>query len=168
LLPGKNGLPRFVGKTTKVLSSDGQGIGTRQIFSVFGNENIQVTSRRGKGTIWKIYLPKRPKGEDQYFRNIQLRYHEFTELTEQPSRIDTPEREMLGPFIWRLRKMEVFLWDLVMQFSKYHNIREIFRTLLSYRKGFIAEEEFQKYVEELKTDYFPIKTWLCEIARQVR
>jgi GNAT superfamily N-acetyltransferase len=178
LHPGKDGLPRFVGKTTKTLSSDGQtsligkeygqGIGTRQIFAVFGKENIQVTSRKGKGTIWKIYLPKRPKGEDQFFHNIQLRYHEFTELTEQPSRIDAPEREMLGPFIWRLRKMEIFLWDLVMQFSKYHNIREIFRTLLSYRKGFMAEEEFQKYVEELKIDYLSIKTWLCEIARQVR
>jgi GNAT superfamily N-acetyltransferase len=207
LTPGEDGLPRFVGRTTKGKSSPvpvtepvtfpkkgsevlgtpsagksgesiksgefgkpspGQGIGTRQIFAVFGKENIRVESRLGKGTRWKIRLPKKPPGDATFLKEFELRYREFTELTEQLDREPVTSRKVLGPFIWRHRKMEVFLWDLILHFSRYHNIREIFRTFLSFQQGYLTEEGLREYVEGLRADRLEFRQWLFDIAVRVR
>lgn len=167
----EDGLPKFVGRTTKDLqgnTSPGQGIGTRQIFAVFGKENIRVESRLGKGTRWKIRLPKKPLRDTTFLKEYELRYREFTELTEQLDRELVPSRRVLGPFIWRLRKMEVFLWDLILHFSRYHNIREIFRTFLSFQQGYMMQEGLREYVEGLRADHPEFRQWLFEIAVRVR
>ncbi|GAB4368731.1 MAG: hypothetical protein Kow009_05480 [Spirochaetales bacterium] len=198
----EDGLPRFVGQTTKngpsphptdangsngnetngkegggsgdTLPGDpdhpprGQGIGTRQIFAVFGKENIRVESRMGQGTRWEIRLPKKPAGDVSYLKEYELRYREFTELTEQTDPNAVPTRSMMGSFIWRLRKMEVFLWDLILQFSRYHNIREIFRTFLSFQNGYTMAEGLREYVESLRSDHPEFRTWLYGMAVQVR
>ena len=189
---GEDGLPRFVGRTTKgqppsasgplpqtpalqltypiqeERPSPGQGIGTRQIFAVFGKENIRVESRLGKGTRWKIRLPKKPAGDSSFLKEYELRYREFTELTEQLDQELVPSRRVLGPFIWRLRKMEVFLWDLILHFSRYHNIREIFRTFLSFQQGYMTGEGLREYVQALRSDHPEFAQWLFDIAVRVR
>lgn len=168
---GEDGLPKFVGRTTKDLqgnTSPGLGIGTRQIFAVFGKENIRVESHLGKGTRWKIRLPKKPPGDISFLKEYELRYREFTELTEQLDRELVPSRRVLGPFIWKLRKMEVFLWDLILHFSRYHNIREIFRTFLSFQQGYMMQEGLREYVEGLRADHPEFRQWLFEIAVRVR
>ena len=149
-------------------SSPGQGIGTRQIFAVFGKENIQVESWVGRGTRWKIRLPKKPPGDASFLKEYELRYREFTELTEQWDRNRVPDRSVLGPFIWRLRKMEVFLWDLILHFSRYHNIREIFRTFLSFQQGYMMAEGLREYVDALRADQPEFRAWLFDIALRVR
>ncbi|MCX7786115.1 MAG: GNAT family N-acetyltransferase [Spirochaetes bacterium] len=197
----EDGLPMFVGRTTKIRPtattsatsgsptddtgrsygfladleasaqrqpSQGQGIGTRQIFAVFGRENIRVESRVGKGTRWKIRLPKKPTGDSSFLQEYELRYREFTELTEQIDRETVPSRSVLGSFIWRLRKKEVFLWDLILHFSRYHNIREIFRTFLSFQQGYMMEEGLREYVDSLRTDHPEFRDWLVAIAVRVR
>ncbi len=194
----EDGLPMFVGRTTKTrtfpseprmpfgeskqsfgfhaghrtvspkLPSQGQGIGTRQIFAVFGKENIRVESRVGKGTRWRIRLPKKPKGDSSFLQEYELRYREFTELTEQLDRNAVPSRSVLGSFIWRLRKMEVFLWDLILHFSRYHNIREIFRTFLSFQQGYMVAEGLREYVDSLRTEHTEFRDWLFDMAVRVR
>ncbi len=64
--------------------------------------------------------------------------------------------------------MEVFLWDLILHFSRYHNIREIFRTFLSFQQGYMMAEGLREYVHALRSDHPEFRSWLLNIALRVR
>lgn len=162
----EDGLPRFVGITTKaggVGIQPGQGIGTRQIFAAFGSDNIDIKSAPGRGTVWTIRLTKRPPGDIRVLRSLEFRYREYRELMDPVLPEPPVDRIRMATFIWHLRKLEILSWDLIMQFAKYHNIREIYRLTLAYRFGF---KEFQVLVAEfarLRIDHPEIREWLLDV-----
>lgn len=73
-----SGLPRFVGQTTKGHRA-GEGFGTVQIYSTFGPENIEVSSRRNVGSEWKIRIRKPASDVDRWLLRLEGRYNEVCE-----------------------------------------------------------------------------------------
>jgi hypothetical protein len=63
--------------------------------------------------------------------------------------------------------MEIFLFDLILQFSKHHNIRNIYRNILAYLLGYIDEKEHQNTISEYKCDNSQLKTWLYAISVEI-
>lgn len=163
----EQGVPAFVGNTTKNRKK-GEGLGTIQIYSTFGPENITVESTEGEGTTWTIELHRPSKGVDKWFVRLERRYNEFKNLTEGHSlTTETPRTEVIT-YIWQLRKMEIFLFDLILRFSQYQNIRAIYRTALSFLMGGIGEKEIRKEIETYRIDHEQIKKWLLEILFDLR
>jgi GNAT superfamily N-acetyltransferase len=168
---GDDGLPRFLGRTTKEAvegRAAGQGIGTRQIFAVFGAENIEVKSVKGRGTTWCIKLRKRPPGDFKLLRTLEYRYRELHDFTENILPGEVLERSEVASLIWRLRKMEVFSWDLILQFAKYNNIRELYRTTLSYRFGTNDMESLKDGFNRCRIDYPEVRGWLTDILEMIK
>jgi GNAT superfamily N-acetyltransferase/anti-sigma regulatory factor (Ser/Thr protein kinase) len=167
LSPGPDGLPLFVGHTTKG-SRTGEGIGTRQIYACFGAENISVQSERGAFTRWTIRMPKKPPAESAALRNLEGRYLEFQQLVEYPVVAARDNRPVLGSFIWQTRKMEILSWDLIFLFSTYSNIREIYRATIAYRCGQIEIESLKEEIEACRVDEPRVRDWLLDIVRMIR
>ena len=162
-----NGIPAFVGRTTKARKK-GEGLGTVQIYGAFGPENITVTSRPNRGTTWKIRFRKPTSNIERWFVRLERRFHEFTRLTEvKTPQLTTPRRKIIA-FIWQTRKIEIFLFDLVLQFSANQNIRTIFRTILSFLMGDIDKRALGDHVDGLQVDRAQMKEWLLETTLMVR
>lgn len=167
LAKGPDMVPRFVGKTTKE-GKTGEGIGTRQIFSAFGPANIVVESRKGEFTRWTISLKKSSQKDGILLSEMKSRYVEFIKTTEKIGISESSSRTSVASFIWHLRQMEIFTHDLVLNFSRYNNVRDIYRNLLLYRYG---GKDFQFFKDEMKKcriDNAAIKSWLLGIARRIR
>ena len=161
------GLPHFVGHTTKG-NQTGEGIGTQQIYAAFGAENIEVTSILGQGTSWNIRFKMEHETVSSWYVQMNRRYNEFKDLWEVAAvGPDTPRREVVA-YIWQIRKIEIFLFDLISQFSRFHNIRDIFRTILSYLRGITGEAVLREEITSLKSDVNQYKTWLLDISREIR
>ncbi len=64
--------------------------------------------------------------------------------------------------------MEIFLFDLIMQFSKYHNIRMIYRTVLSFYADQITADRFRETVENYRSDNDKACEWLYEIVSEIK
>ena len=163
----EEGVPAFVGVTTKGKKS-GEGLGTRQIYSTFGPENIRIESIEGKGTEWHIRMEKVAGTLDKWYIQMDRRLNEFKQLWEEPARSENPDRTEYIASIWQLRKMEIFLFDLILKFSKFHNIRTIFRTVLSYLQNRITAEALEEEVSEYSCEYDIMKEWLMEISRAIQ
>jgi len=166
---GRDGLPRFVGSTTKERMA-GEGLGTVQIFSVFGPENIEVRSQYGRGTEWSVKLTKAPKGIDRWYTQLERRFNEFQDLLElhDIARGDEVSRNEVISYIWQLRKMELLLFDLIMQFSNDHNIRDIYRMILSYLMNRLTEEELHARISSLRCRKPRLRSWLFTMAKRIR
>ncbi len=163
----ERGVPKFVGQTSKGRAA-GEGLGTIQVYETFGPDNISVISQLGVGSVWTIGL-KRPKyGVEKWFTQLERRYHEFQDLIEmQHIDRDTARTEIIA-FIWQLRKMEIFMYDIINQFGKEYNIREIYRSMLAYLEGFMQEDEVEKLIASYRTDRPEFRTWLSGIIRMIR
>lgn len=160
------GLPAFVGKTTKKRLT-GEGLGTRQIFSTFGARNIYITSS-DQGTSWRIRCAVTSKGKEKWFLQMKRRYHEILDLWEDHTPSTTSNNADIITFIWQLRKMELFLFDVILQFSKNYNIRTIYRTVLAYLQGNLPEETFSTRVADYLCDDAVQKTWLLRITLEIK
>lgn len=163
----ENGLPLFVGFSTKTGSAAGEGEGTRQVYAAFGAENVEVTSVEGEATTWTISLKRSTTRNTALLDELSTRYVRMIKAT-QKSRL-TPEtsRKDITIFIWQLRQMEMFSYDLLYYFSRYNNIRDIFHTIMRYRFG---GESFTFLREELATcriDNPSIRSWLLGITRRI-
>ncbi len=163
----ERGYPLFVGKTTKGGSS-GEGVGTRQIYSTFGAENISVRSIYGKGTTWEILFTKCTAAPDKVFLKLERQFYEFQALWEGYSISPETTRNEVISYIWQLRKMEIFLFNLIMQFSKSHNVRTIYRNILAYYHNLIPESRIKEMIESYRPDYEVMKKWLFEIVREIK
>lgn len=167
LIKDDRGFPRFVGRTTKG-NKTGEGLGTQQIYSTFGAENIDVTSMIGQGTTWNIRFDKHSESVDTWFVRMNRRYNEFKDLWEVAMvGPKTPRREVVS-YIWQIRKIEIFLFDLILRFSRHHNIRDIYRTVLAYLQGGKSEDEFESEISALKSDIEKLKFWLFDISKEIR
>jgi hypothetical protein len=157
----------FVGKTTKK-GRPGEGIGTRQIFSTFGPANISVKSTQGKGTRWTVHLKKCTQKETVLLSDLKSRYIMFIKSTEKIGINEASNRTNVAAFIWQLRQMEIFSYDLIYYFSRYNNVRDIFRNILLYRYG---GKDFQFLKTELKKcriDNEVIKSWLLGTVKRIK
>ena len=162
----KDGLPAFVGKSTKSRRS-GEGLGSMQIFSTFGAENISIQSD-SRGTGWKIKFIQSNIQIDQRFIRMHRRFNEFKDLWEVFDLQKNLKRREVITYIWQLRKMEIFLFDLILMFSNHNNIRTIYRTVLSFIQGETGEKELNQFVYKLRTDQNFLQQWLFEIATDIR
>jgi len=162
----QDGLPLFVGKTTK--ASGGEGIGTQQIFSTFGPSNIQIESKEGEFTQWTIDFEEVQPGEDKRIRQLERLFHEFFDLLEERSLSKETNRTDAITYIWQLRKMELFMFDLIFQYSKYHNIRMIYRGILSFLQNGISEEDLDNRIDEYQIDQSKVSDWLKATVKEVK
>jgi GNAT superfamily N-acetyltransferase/two-component sensor histidine kinase len=167
LVKQDNGLPLFVGKTTKGINR-GEGLGTSQIFATFGAENIRVESVRGQGTSWRIEIDKFSLEQDKWFIQMERRYNEFKLLMDDLVVDEKTDRKTVITYIWQMRKMEIFLFDVIGQFSKYNNIRDIYRTFLSYRMDSIDRNKLITASQQWKNDYSIIRDWIISLADEIR
>ena len=163
----ENGLPLFVGKTTKSKEGGGEGVGTQQVFDAFGVDHVAVTSVEGESTSWSITLKKSTTRNTALLDELSTKYVRMIKAT-QKSRL-TPETSSkdITIFIWQLRQMEIFSYDLLYHFSRYNNIRDIFHSILRYRFG---GESFAFLKEELgrcRLDNNSIRSWLLGITRRI-
>ncbi len=162
----EQGFPRFVGYTTKGKRT-GEGIGTQQIYATFGAENIEVSSLLGQGTSWNIRFRMNQETVTAWYVQMNRRYNEFKDLWEVATVLpDTPRREIVA-YIWQIRKIEIFMFDLITQFSRYHNIRDIYRTILAYLQGFKTEANLKQEIGTLKCDVIQYRHWLIDISREI-
>ena len=161
------GIPKFVGRSTKDRRA-GEGLGTFQIYSAFGADHISVSSRSGRGTTWTIRFDKVPKGLDKGFIQLERRVHEFKGLLEQNMITAATKRTEVISYIWMLRKMELLLFDLILQFSKDHNIRVIYRTILAYKMGKSSKGELKREIATYRCQQPRIQSWVYDISRQLK
>ncbi|HAK47433.1 MAG TPA: histidine kinase [Spirochaeta sp.] len=160
------GLPLFVGKTTKSRLA-GEGLGTVQIYSAFGAENISIQSSP-TGTGWKIRFQQSHVQTDQRFVKMNRRFNEFKDLWEKFNLAQPLKRTENITYIWQLRKMEIFMFDLILMFSNYNNIRSIYRTILGYIENEGGNRKLKEFVYSLRSERDVLKEWLYEIVKDIK
>ncbi|NQT59307.1 MAG: GNAT family N-acetyltransferase [Bacteroidetes bacterium] len=168
LKPGADGIPSFVGKSTKGRRA-GEGLGSMQIYSAFGKENIDIKSSPGNGAVWTINFDRPPKGaSEKLYAQLERRFNEFQNLIEVNKISKHTPRNTVIAYIWQIRKMELFIFDLILQFSMDHNIRTIYRMILSYLRGNMNEDELNKEIESFRGDHTRIQQWLFKTACEMK
>lgn len=173
LVRGADGVPAFVGRSTKA-HRVGEGQGTRQIFATFGTENIEISSEKGRFTRWTVSLPRRSSQEESLLRPLEERYRGFKELSEFPDLSTERSRARVASFIWQTTSIEVLCWDLIIPFSRYNNIRELFRGILAYwhaegpSEAEASLEALRKELAGLRVDPPEVRDWLLDTAGMVK
>jgi two-component sensor histidine kinase/predicted GNAT family acetyltransferase len=167
LKTGDDMIPLFVGITTKQ-GKTGEGVGTRQIFSTFGPNNILVESKAGEFTRWTISLKKITRKDAVVLAGLESRYTGFIKSTEHIAITEKSPRMQVAAFIWQLREMEIFSYDLVYLFSRYNNVRDIYRSILLYRNDKKDLQYLKTELEKCRIDSEVIKSWLLGIVRRIK
>ncbi len=167
LVRNSEGLPAFVGRTTKKNKS-GSGIGTRQIFSTFGADNIFVDSEANEFTKFVIRLPKVKDTKNKQMLELRQKYSEFINTYSFVCIDAHSDEAAISAFIWQLRKMQIFMHDLVFQFSKYNNIRIIYRTLLSYIHGSLDLDALKIELLKFRVENRDFAVWILDIAEKIK
>ena len=168
---GPDNLPLFVGKTTKRGNDGvgaGEGVGTRQIFSTFGEKNITVESAGELHTQWNILLQKSNHRETSLLTKLESRYLAFMKATERIGITPQSSRTEIGAFIWQLREMEIFCYDLVYQFSRHNNVRDIYRDVLAFRYGGKDLNYLRTALRQCRVEYEAIRSWLLGIVSRIQ
>lgn len=166
LLPGEDKVPFFVGKTTKG-SMNGEGIGTRQTYSTFGADNIVVESSEGEFTRWTISLKTNIDKETVLLADLGTRYVRFINSTRKIGISRESSRTEVATFIWQLRQMELFSYDLLYHFSRYNNLRDIFQSVLMYRFGGKSFEFLKEDIRSCRIDNPQFGSWLLGMTRRI-
>lgn len=161
---GDDGLPGFVGKSTK---GHGEGIGTRQIYHTFGADRITVESGEGEFTRWAILLSRSTTRETALLAELFTRYARFLKSTQRIELDGTSSRLEISGFIWQLRQMEIFSYDLIYHFSRYNNVRDIFQDLLLYRCGKKSFESLKADLGKCRIESGSIRAWLLGITKRI-
>jgi len=163
LQAGADGRPQFVGITTKANMGEGQG--TRQIYAAFGTENISVHSEVGKGTRWIIRLPRAEHREESELQALETRLAEFKAISASDAPKVEADKAEIAAYIWRCTKLEILIWDHILQFARKNNVRDIYRSFLSCRHESISLASFREDLENYKTDTPELRLWLLEAVR---
>ena len=142
---GPDQVPLFVGKSTKG-TEPGKGVGTLQTYTTFGADHIEVTSIEGQSTCWTITLKKSTSKDAVLLADLSTRYVRLIKSTQKAKLTKDTSKNDITIFIWQLRQMEIFSFDLIYHFSRYNNIRDIFQSVLLYRFG---DHSFDYLKEEL-------------------
>lgn len=167
LVRGSDMLPLFVGKTTKKVRT-GEGLGTMQVFSTFGANNIGIESRLTEFTKYTIYLTKSSKRDSSVYTEYESRYLEVMKSTQHIGVKKGSSHVEIAAFIWQLRSIEIFSYDLVYQFSRYNNVRDIYRSLMQYLYGGRDFNYMKTSLKNCRIDNENIKTWLLDIIKRIK
>jgi len=166
LIKGPDNLPLFVGKSTKG-SMAGEGIGTRQTYSTFGADQIAVESREGEFTRWTISLKRSSTRDTTMLADLRTRYVRFIKSTQTIELTKESSRTDISVFIWQLRQMELFSYELLYHFSRYNNIRDIFQSVLLYRFGGKSFDYLKNEVRKCRIDNPSIGSWLLGMTSRI-
>jgi len=167
LVRGPDGRPAFVGKSTKA-DGKGEGLGTIQVWSCFGSDRLDIHSTVGRGTEWIISFERSAVGLTKRFSSLQRRFFELQGLEDETKISDMSTRTEIVSAIWRIRKKEIFLFELLERFSSHHNIRDLYRIILAYFHGNMGEDEFETQVKEWKGVHQALSTWLSTTVRRIK
>jgi GNAT superfamily N-acetyltransferase/two-component sensor histidine kinase len=159
--------PAFVGRTTKK-SKTGEGIGTRQVFSTFGPGNITVDSLFNEWTRWTIRVPKSKGQETNIQSELESRYLRLMKSTEKIGISRRSQKTQVAIFIWQLRQLEIFSFDLISQFSRFNNVRDIYRSILLYRDGREDHVFLGNELKKCRIDNEIFRTWLLDIVARIK
>ena len=165
LVKAAHQVPLFVGKSTKGVS--GEGIGTRQIYATFGAERIEVESREGEYTRWTIAMSRSTTRETALLADLFTRYARFMKSTQKIALTPQSSRSEIASFIWQLRQMELFSYDLIYHFSRYNNVRDIFQSVLLCRLGRIPFESLKEELAGCRIDSGAIRAWVLGMTRRI-
>ena len=163
---GSDLVPAFVGKSTKG-SGTGEGIGTRQIFSTFGADRIVVESREGEFTRWTIALTRSTTREATLLADLFTRYARFMKSTQKIELTKESSRLEISSFIWQLRQMELFSYDLIYHFSRYNNVRDIFQNVMLYRFGGKSFDFLKAELGKCRIESSSIRAWLLGMTKRI-
>jgi len=166
LKKGADQLPLFVGKSTKG-DRTGEGVGTKQAFSTFGADQIAVESKLGEFTRWTISLKKSTTRDEALLAELSTRYVRFIKSTQKLGLSKESSRTDISIFIWQLRQMELFSYDLIYHFSRYNNIRDIFQNVLLYRFGGKSFNFLKEELRKCRIDNDSIRSWLLGITKRI-
>ena len=167
LVRDSEGVPAFVGQSTKE-EGRGEGLGTAQVWTTFGSDRLKVKSGVGEGTEWTIRFERSSAGLSKSFARLQRRFHELQGLTEEIAINKSTPRNQVETAIWRLRSKELFLFELLERFSQEHNIRDLYRVVLSYFQGVMGGDELESTVSQWKGEHRALNAWLATTARRIR
>jgi hypothetical protein len=163
---GPDQVPLFVGKSTKGEMA-GEGIGTRQTYSTFGADNIAVESSDGEFTRWTISLKKSTTSDTALLADLNTKYVRLIKSTQKIELTKESSRTEISTFIWQLRQMEMFSFNLIYHFSRYNNIRDIFQSVILYRFGGKPFDYLKDEVRKCRIDNPAIGSWLLGITRRI-
>lgn len=166
LLKGPDQIPLFVGKSTKG-SMAGEGIGTKQTYTTFGADHISVESREGEFARWTISLKRSTTRDTALLADLSTRYIRFIKSTQTIELTRESSRTEIAAFIWQLRQMELFSYDLIYHFSRYNNIRDIFQSVLLYRFGGKSFNYLKEEVRKCRIDNPSIGSWLLGMTSRI-
>lgn len=166
LLPGPDLVPLFVGKSTKG-SLNGEGIGTRQTYSTFGTDNILVESVEGEFTRWTISMKRSSTRDTALLADLYSKYVRFIKSTQDIGLSKESRRTEISIFIWQLRQMELFSYDLIYHFSRYNNIRDIFQSIMLYRYGGKSFDSLKQELRSCRVESPSICSWLLGMTRRI-
>jgi hypothetical protein len=120
------------------------------------------------GTEWIISFERSAIGLTKAFTSLQRRFYEHQKLQEEISIDENSSRTDVITAIWRIRKKEIFLFELLERFSRQHNIRDLYRVVLSYFQGTLEENDFMSRVSEWKGEHHALNAWLSATARSIQ
>jgi signal transduction histidine kinase len=166
LAKGPDQLPLFVGKSTK-WTGTGEGVGTRQVYATFGAEHVDVTSQEGTSTTWTIRLKKSTTRDTALLDELSTRYVRMIKATQKAKLTPETSRNDITIFIWQLRQMELFSYDLLYHFSRYNNIRDIFQSVMLYRFGGQSFIVLKEELGKCRIDNNSIRAWLLGITKRI-
>jgi hypothetical protein len=163
---GPDQIPLFVGKTTKGDLTSG-GIGTKQTYATFGADHIEVASKEGEFTRWTLSLKKSTTKDTALLAELSTRYIRSIKSTQKAKISEESSRAEISIFIWQLRQMELFSFDLIYHFSRYNNIRDIFQSVMQYRFGGKSFNSLKEELGKCRIDNNSIRAWLLGITRRI-
>ncbi len=165
LVRGVDYVPLFVGRSTK--GETGEGIGTRQTYATFGADHISVESREGEFTRWTITLKRSTTRDTALLTDLGSRYVRFIKSTQTIQLGADSSRDDIDAFIWQLRQMELFSYDLIYHFSRYNNVRDIFQSVMLYRFGGKSFSLLKDEVRKCRIDNPSVGSWLLGITSRI-
>jgi len=166
LLPGPDNVPLFVGHTTKG-PHEGEGLGTRQVYTTFGSDNIRVASETGKFTCWTISFKRSTTRSSLMLTELGSRYIRFIKSSQYITVSSAGSRTEIAAFIWQLRQMELFSYDLIYHFSRYNNVRDIFQNVLLFRFGGQGFTQLKNELRKCRIDHPSIASWLLGVISRI-
>lgn len=167
LQKGFDQLPLFVGNSTKKISGAGEGVGTKQIYAAFGTDHVEVTSEEGRSTTWTICLKKSTTRGTALLDELSTRYVRMIKSTQKSKLTPQTSSKDITIFIWQLRQMELFSYDLLYHFSRHNNIRDIFQSVMMYHFGGHDFDFLKDELGKCRIDNNSIRSWLLGISRRI-
>jgi len=164
---GPDQLPLFVGHSTKGKTTSGEGVGTKQIYATCGADHVEVSSEAGESTTWSIRLGRATSHDTALLDELSTNYIRMIKTTQKAKLTPESTRNDITIFIWQLRQMEFFSYNLLYHFSRYNNIRDIFQSILMYRFGGQPFSFLKEELGKCRIDNNSIRAWLLGITKRI-